>query len=79
MAPMPKGKPGLNNFRCNDAQDGRLDIFTRIEKREKKIPVIILTVKEKMRDLFELEGIKDYIVKPFKSEELLEKINKYFK
>ena len=54
--------------------------FLKELKREgKHIPVIILTAKEKMQDLFELEGIKDYIVKPFKADELLEKISKYFK
>jgi DNA-binding response OmpR family regulator len=41
-----------------------------------KIPVIILTAKDRMRDLFEMEGIDDYVVKPFTSEDLLGKINK---
>jgi two-component system alkaline phosphatase synthesis response regulator PhoP len=44
----------------------------------KNIPIIILTAKDKMKDLFEIEGVKDYVVKPFKSEELLEKVAKYF-
>lgn len=35
------------------------------------IPVIILTARDRMRDLFELEGISDYIVKPFDHEDLL--------
>jgi CheY-like chemotaxis protein len=44
----------------------------------KHIPIIILTAKDKMKDLFAMEGIKDYIVKPFKGEDLLEAVNRYF-
>jgi len=40
------------------------------------IPIIVLTAKEKMRDLFEIEGIKDYITKPYTAPELLEKIRR---
>ncbi|MFC1480144.1 PleD family two-component system response regulator [Candidatus Omnitrophota bacterium] len=43
----------------------------------KHIPIIILTVKDKMKDLFEMEGVKDYLIKPFKEEDLLEKIKKH--
>ncbi len=43
----------------------------------KDIPVIILTAFSKMEDLFEIEGVKDYIMKPFDGQQLLEKINKY--
>jgi CheY-like chemotaxis protein len=45
----------------------------------KDIPVIMLSIKEKMKDLFELEGVSDFIVKPFTPEELLEKVRKYLK
>jgi len=40
-------------------------------------PVIVLTVKEEMKDLFGVEGVKDYIPKPFKPETLLQAIKKY--
>jgi len=49
----------------------------------KKVPelgslsVIILTAKKMMEDLFQLEGIRDYILKPFEKDELLAKIKKY--
>ncbi len=43
----------------------------------KDTPVIILTAKEKLQDLFKIEGIKDYFVKPFKIEDLLAKIKSY--
>ena len=42
-----------------------------------KPPVIILTAKgEGVKDLFEMEGITDYIVKPFESKDLLNRIKK---
>ena len=40
-----------------------------------KLPVIILTARERMKDLFELEGIEDYVVKPFDHEDLLIRID----
>lgn len=40
-------------------------------------PVIVLTCKEEMKDLFKVEGVKEYIVKPFRNKDLLEKIHKY--
>ena len=42
------------------------------------IPVIVITVRDKMKDLFEVEGVKDYVTKPFEVEDLIEKVNKYF-
>lgn len=42
------------------------------------IKVIVVTSKEKMRDLFEMEGVEGYIVKPFFRVELLEKIEEVF-
>ena len=44
-----------------------------------KIPVIILTARDRMKDLFELEGIEDYIIKPFDHEDLLLRIERAFK
>ena len=44
-----------------------------------KIPVIILTARDRMKDLFEVEGIADYIVKPFDYEDLLLRIDRAFK
>lgn len=40
----------------------------------KNIPVIILTCKEKMRGLFNIEGIKSYLVKPYDKEDLMQAI-----
>jgi len=41
------------------------------------IPVIILTCKEEMEEIFRVEGVKEYIVKPARNEVLLEKIRKH--
>ena len=39
-------------------------------------PVIMLTAKDRMEDLFKIEGISDYVLKPFDSEVLIKTINK---
>ena len=44
-----------------------------------KIPVIVLTARDRMKDLFELEGIEDYVIKPFDHEDLLMRIERAFK
>ena len=44
-----------------------------------KIPVIILTARDRMKDLFELEGIEDYVIKPFDHDDLLLRIERAFK
>ena len=37
-------------------------------------PVIVLTAKDITRDVFDIEGVDDYIVKPFYSHELAERV-----
>ena len=44
-----------------------------------KIPVIILTARDRMKELFELEGIADYLVKPFDHEDLIIRIERVLK
>ena len=44
-----------------------------------KFPVVILTARDRMKDLFELEGIEDYVIKPFDHEDLLLRIERIFK
>ena len=44
-----------------------------------RIPVIILTARDRMKDLFELEGIEDYVIKPFDHEDLLLRIERVLK
>ena len=44
-----------------------------------KIPVVILTARDRMKELFDLEGIEDYIIKPFDHEDLLLRIERVLK
>lgn len=51
--------------------------FVRTLKRQdvgRAIPIIMLTAKDKMKDLFEIEGVRDYMVKPYRPEELMKKV-----
>ncbi len=43
------------------------------------IPVIILTARDRMKELFELEGIADYVIKPFDHEDLLNRVDQVLK
>ncbi|HEX9780900.1 MAG TPA: response regulator [bacterium] len=43
------------------------------------IPVIVLTVRDYMKDLFALEGIEDYMIKPFDHEDLLLRMDRIFR
>ena len=42
-------------------------------------PVVILTARDRMKDLFELEGIEDYVIKPFDHDDLLLRIDRVLK
>lgn len=55
-------------------------VIKELRKKEitKNIPIIIVTAKDKMKGLFEPEGIVDYVVKPFTSDEILLRIKDIF-
>ncbi len=62
----------------------KMDGFTFVQELKKnsegkKIPIIILSVKDKMQDIFKMEGVQDYVIKPFVAEMLLERIRKYIR
>lgn len=48
----------------------------RQDEKTKNIPVIMLTAYEHMKDLFAMEGVDDFIVKPFDHRDLLQRIAK---
>ena len=59
----------------------KLDGYTfvlEVKKLEdfRKTPIIILTVKAGMQDIFKVEGVNEYVVKPFEDEVLLERVKK---
>jgi len=43
----------------------------------KKAPIIVLTVKEGLTDIVKVEGIKEYMIKPFQPAALLESIQRH--
>ena len=54
--------------------------FIRELKKDPKmraLPVIVLTAREMMRDVFVQEGVKDFVSKPFEPDELFKIISKY--
>lgn len=63
--------PGMDGYSCVRALNTK---FGR-----GKLPIIMLTARDKMKDLFELEGIEDYVIKPFDHEDLLVRIERVFK
>jgi len=42
-----------------------------------KTPVIVLTGKADMAEIFKVEGVLEYLIKPFAPQDLMEKIRKY--
>ena len=61
-----------------------MDGYTVLQKlkedeKTKDIPVIMLTAYAKMQSLFEMEGISDYIVKPFEPQDFLARVDKVLK
>ena len=51
----------------------------KYKEKTNSIPVIVLSAKPGMRDLFGMEGVNDYIVKPFEDKDLLSRIKKALK
>jgi len=40
------------------------------------IPIIIMTGKDQMEDIFKMEGVKEFIVKPFEFDDILGMVKK---
>ena len=63
---------------CMPSMDGyefMRTLRSELGKNDKPIlPVIVLTAKEKMEEMFKAEGAKGYLVKPFDPSTLLAKI-----
>ncbi len=55
--------------------------FIREMKRDesmRRIPVVVLTAREMMRDVFVQEGVKEFISKPYDADELYKIVCQYF-
>ncbi|MCK4993819.1 MAG: response regulator [Candidatus Omnitrophica bacterium] len=48
----------------------------RYDEQAKNIPIIVSSAQEGMKELFAIEGMRDYLVKPVDKENLLETIQK---
>ena len=67
-----------------DIKMPKMDGYTfvrRIKKDPdtKQVPIIVLTSYEPMKDMFQLEGVQDYVVKSVNMEGLLTSIGKHLK
>jgi CheY-like chemotaxis protein len=51
----------------------------RTDDELKNVPVIIITGRVQLKEIFEEQGIHDYIMKPFDKKELLTKVKKLIK
>jgi len=65
-----------------DVQMPRMNGYTFVFELKKipnsnSIPIIVLTSKEGMAEIFKVEGVKEYLNKPVKPEVLLEAIKKH--
>lgn len=82
------GEEGINQIKKDRPNLVLLDImmpkkdgYTMLKELKGKeetssIPVIVVTAKPNMRDLFGVEGIQDYIVKPLDDDDLLLRIKR---
>ena len=67
-----------------DIKMPKMDGYTfvrRLKKDEatKRIPLIVLTSYEPMKDMFQLEGVNDYFVKSADTSKLLQAVDKFLK
>ena len=55
-----------------------VDLFQELKNdpETKKIPIIVITVKDKLEESFKAVGVDEFIAKPFEIDELLRKIQK---
>jgi DNA-binding response OmpR family regulator len=74
-------RPDLIILDIGMAQMDGYSMLQKVRAKEeiKDTPVIMLTAYSKMRDLFEVEGISDYIVKPFEPQDFLLRVSRVLK
>ena len=75
-------KAALPDLIILDIQMPRMNGYTFLFELKKipnadSIPIIVLTAKEGMAEIFKVEGVKEYLTKPPQLELLLTNIKKY--
>ncbi|MBN1872507.1 MAG: response regulator [Candidatus Omnitrophica bacterium] len=81
---MAKALSEVPNLILLDIKMPKMDGYTfikqaRTDKRLKHVPIIVLSVIDQLSDLLKLEGVNDYLEKPFDADVLLNKISQYLK
>ncbi len=79
---LAKVKSEVPDLMVLDVQMPRMNGYTFVHECKKipsalKVPIIVLTAKQGMAEIFKVEGVKEYITKPFAMEKLLESVKKY--
>jgi len=64
--------PRMNGYEFMHALNAR-----RVIDRQPEIPVIMLTAKEELREVFKYQGIKEYLMKPLEYQDMVQKIENY--
>lgn len=77
-----KVKAQLPDLILLDIMMPKMDGYTFLRKLKgdtqlRNIPVIVLTARSKMSELFAIEDVRDYVLKPYEPKALLEKVKKY--
>ena len=73
---LQKTKEQSPNLIILDIAMPKMDGYTFVLELRRKdelktIPIVLLTAKDKMKGIFEMEGVYHYFIKPFVSEKLL--------
>ena len=82
LSGLEKVKQGCPDLIVLDVMMPRMDGYGFVREikkdaRFRRVPIIVLTAREMMRDVFLQEGIQDFVVKPYDPEELLKTLLKY--
>ncbi len=81
---LEKAKTEAPHLILVDIKMPKMDGYTfvrRLKKdpQTKDIPIVVLTSYEPMKDMFQIEGVQDYLVKSAHMESLLTSIQKHLK